>query len=193
MLALVFAPFLLLQPAQAATVNITGGITTVDVTADLAGLGLGAAAFGTASLSGSTFTFPISGGTVDTATGNAIIEHTGVGVALFAGTTAATVGNFVIDTAAATIRGNVNGGSAFVDLFTLGPATTQGIEVLFASPLAGALSQVFGAPDLTGATFGFANTAPATTPVPLPAAMPLLLAGLGAFGALRLRRRMTQA
>lgn len=186
--ALVVAPFVQVQAVKAETVNILGGITELTVTADLGALGLTPAATGTASLEGATFGFPITGGSV-LADGNALIEHEGVGVSLTAGDTTAEVGNFLIDTAQATIFGTVGDGTDFAGLFDLGPATDDGIEVLIATPLAGALTSVFGAPDLSGAQFGFATVSPDLAPVPLPAGMPLLLVGLGAIGALRLRAK----
>ena len=95
----------------------------------------------------------------------------------------------LIDTAVATVFGNVNGGSDFAPLFQFGTVDAAGIELEFTSTLAGALSLVFGAPDLTGATFGIANTSPQVAPVPLPAAVWLLLAGVGGLVALRGRGR----
>ncbi|MEM7718573.1 MAG: VPLPA-CTERM sorting domain-containing protein [Pseudomonadota bacterium] len=176
--------------AKAATVDITGGLTQLKVTAPLGDLGIGAAAFGTAKFDGSTFDFPITGGQAFS-DGNAFIEHDGVGVVLFAGTQAATVGNFQIDTANASILGNVNGGTAFAPLFDLGPASDMGIEVKISSTLGGALASVFSGanlPNLSGATFGFATTAPAVSEVPLPAAAWMLLAGLGGLFAMKRRR-----
>lgn len=172
---------------QAATV-ITGGITEVIVTAPLGSLGLSAKATGTASNTGARFEFPITGGSIAD-DGNALIEHEGVGVMLSAKDgTSATVGNFVIDTVAAVIRGTVGDGTDFVDLFDLDLANAgpSGIDVLIGSNLATALTSIFGAPDLTGATFGKATTEPSVVPLPAPAL--LLLGGLLALGGLRKRK-----
>lgn len=178
--------------APAAAVSIAGGVTSVEVTADLAGLGLAGAPFGTATVDATgpnpVFFFPITGG--ELLPSGATILHEGSGVTLSAlsdPSIAATVGNFVIETANARILGDVIGGAQDVTLFDLGAAGVDGIPVLIASDLAGALSAVFSAPDLTGAQFGLAATAP--QPVPLPAAWALLLAGLGGVAALRGRRR----
>lgn len=179
--------------AQASTVALLPvGETSVEVTADLAALGLSGAPTGTASVDVSgvnpVFSFAITGGTLDMG-GNFLIEHEGSGVALSAladPMISATVGNFLIDTGAGTVAGNVNGGSAAPVLFEFGTVSDAGIPLLISGDLAGALSAVFGAPDLTGAQFGLANTAPAA--VPLPAALPLLLAGIAGLALLRRRR-----
>ena len=182
--------------AAAAVVDILpANETTVQVTADLAGLGLSGAPTGTATAAGGVFSFAITGGTVDTDTGAARIEHDGSGVALFAISDAsirAEVGNFVIDTALGGVFGNVNGGTDFFRLFDLATATTAGIPLLIAEPLSGALNATFNAGNdlgLKGAQFGIANTNPTVAPVPLPASAVLLIAGLGGLGAAARRRK----
>jgi hypothetical protein len=182
--------------ALAATIAPTGE-TTVLVTAPIGSLGLGANPTGTASVSDAggqpLFAFDITGGTIDGA-GNALIEHDGSGVELFALAQpgiSARVANFLIDTAAGTVSGNVNGGAGATVLFTFGNVTAGGIELNISADLAGALTAVFGAPNLTGVQFGLANTAPSA--VPLPASALLLLAGLGALGAARSRRKVPAA
>lgn len=183
--------------AQAASLPIIGNFTEVEVTAALSGFGLTAAPFGSASAIGAIFTFPVTGGSVDSLTGNALVEHDGSGVALTAGAFSAFVGNFLIDTGAATVFGDgaVLGGTGFssAPLFTFGTGDAlPGIELLISPALAGALSAVFGAPDLTGATFGYAR--PDLAVVPVPAAGVLLLSALGALGALgAMRRRQLKA
>lgn len=177
--------------AQAASLPIIGNVTEVEVTADLPGLGLTAAPFGSATASGAVFSFPVTGGLVDSVSGDALVEHDGSGVALTAGAFSAFVGNFLIDTGAATVFGDgaVLGGAGFsgAPLFTFGTGDAlPGIELLISPALAGALTAVFGAPDLTGATFGYAR--PDLAVVPVPAAGLLLLSALGALGALRRRQ-----
>lgn len=176
--------------SEAGTVGIAPiGVTTVEVTADLAGLGLGGAPVGSATANGAVFSFPITGGSITD--GNALIEHDGSGVTLFTlaedNNASVSVGNFLIDTMMGTVSGDVFGLATGVTFFTFGtPDPLRGIPLLISSDLAIALTSIFGAGDLTGAEFGLANTSP--TPVPLPAGLPLLLAGLGGLAVLRRKR-----
>jgi hypothetical protein len=97
--------------SEAGTVGIAPiGVTTVEVTADLAGLGLGGAPVGSATASGAVFSFPITGGSITG--GNALIEHQGSGVNLFALADPAvnvSVGNFLIDKMMGTVRATSSG------------------------------------------------------------------------------------
>lgn len=177
--------------ASAATVGILGGQTDVTVTADLAGFGLSGAPAGTATVSVvgglPVFSFPITGGTAFS-DGNALVEHDGSGVTLAAGSVAVTVGNFLIDTASMIVSGDIFGGPTGVTFFEFGDETAlPGVELEISAVLAGALTSTFGAPDLTGATFGYAVPSPELAPVPLPASLPLLAAGV--LGLVALRRR----
>lgn len=187
--------------AQAATVGIAGGETAVTVTAPLGALGLSGAPFGTATADVSgpapVFTFPVTGGTIDTGAGTARIEHDGSGVTLAAladPSVSATVGNFLVDTGAGIVSGGIIDAGTGSEVASAVPffeivagGDPRGVELLISSALAGALTDVFGADDLTGASFGFA--APDVAPVPLPPAALLLLGGLGVMGATRLRKR----
>jgi hypothetical protein len=176
--------------SEAATIGIAPtGVTTVEVTAPLGALGLSGAPFGTATAAGGVFSFPITGGTIDTVTGNALIEHAGSGVTLSGGSVNVSVGNFLIDTMMGTVSGNVIGAPGSVTFFTFGTPGAGGIPLLISSDLAAALSSIFDLGediDLTGVEFGIANTSP--TPVPVPAALPLLLAGLGGLALMRRKR-----
>jgi hypothetical protein len=184
---------------QAATVPITGNETRVEVTADLGALGLSATTFGTATADASglypVFTFPITGGSLDTDLGTALILHQGSGVTLSAGGTTATIGNFTIDTAASLVFADLideTDGDLLlfgVPVFDFGTDTSRpGVELRINSVLAGLLSSTFGAIDLTGAQFGFAT--PDIAAVPLPAGGLLLIGGLGVLAGLRTRRKL---
>lgn len=190
--ALTLGSALVPTATEAATLPIVGGETTVTVTADLAGLGLSGAPFGTASVEVidglPVFGFPITGGSLDETTGTALIEHDGSGVTLAAlsdPTVDVTVGNFLIDTEDATISGDVIGGPEDLALFEFGTIDETGIQLLIAEDLAGALTDVFGAPDLEGAEFGLATTGPQV--VPLPAAGWLLATVVAGLGLMRRR------
>ena len=184
-----------LSTGAAHAVGVTGGDTAVTVTADLAGLGLtpGLEGSATAEVNDGLLTvfFPITGGATGPA-GNALIEHDGSGVSLTAGDgTTASVGNFVIKTSAATVFGDLFGVTTGSPLpfFNFGDGTDlPGVELEFTSTLAGALTDVFGAPDLTGATFGYAVPSPTLAPVPLPAGALLLIGGLGMLGLVRRKK-----
>ncbi|MEL6677436.1 MAG: hypothetical protein AAFQ51_01945 [Pseudomonadota bacterium] len=174
---------------HAATVPLTGGVTTVEVTADIGGLGLSGAPFGTAGVDVSgpnpVFAFDITGGTLDEASGNALIEHDGSGVTLASATQSVTIGNFLIDTEAATVSGDVVGGATGITFFDFGTPDASGIPLLITGDLNGVLGLLFGAPDLTGAEFGIANTAPEVAPIPLPASLPLLAGAVLLVGLMR--------
>ncbi len=182
-----------LSTGAAHAVAVTGGTTAVTVTADLAGLGLTPGLEGTATAEVNdgllTVFFPITGGATGPA-GNALIEHDGSGVSLTAGDTTASIGNFVIKTSAGAVFGDLFGATTGspLEFFTFGDGTAlPGVELEISSTLAGALSGVFGAPDLTGATFGYAVPSPTLAPVPLPAGALLLIGGLGMLGLVRRR------
>jgi hypothetical protein len=188
--------------AEAASLNITGVETDVTVTADLAGLGLAPSTFGTATAvevdQQLVVTFPITGGALNLGTGAALIEHDGSGVTLSAladPTLSATVGNFLIDTDAGLISGDVIaspiGSLSGVPFFSLGAPTAQGLTLGITTELAGALTGIFGAPDLTDATFGFGapEIATAPAPIPVPGAFALMATAVVALGAYGARRR----
>jgi hypothetical protein len=191
-------------PSLAATV--IGGTTVVNPTANLSGLGLTLGLTGTATLGGSGVNFPITGGMLDPMTLAGQILHEGSGVRFSFGATNLDVGNFIIDTVNSQILGDValNGSVLATDaqIFTfslagLTPAQITNLAnpsiVLLISPTAaGALTQVFDAPNLTGEQFGLAATAPqlaTTAPVPEPSTWAMLILGFGMIGAV-LRRRI---
>jgi hypothetical protein len=194
-----FAAVVLSAPANAQQI-VTGGTTDVTLTAapTLTGLGLTAAPTGTATvgtdMSGiPTFTFPITGGSID-ASGDALFYHEGSGILFTAGGSSLGIGNFVIDTAALLVTGDVTANGTdvgSVGLFTIGPNTS----LLLTADAAGAFTSIFGAPNLTGANVGFATVNAQTQAVPEPGTWMMMLAGFGAagFALRRSRRRMVLA
>ena len=183
-----------------AQATVTGGTTDVTLTAapTLTGLGLTAAPTGTATVTSDpsgipTFTFPITGGSVNVA-GDAVIYHDGSGILFTAGTDYLGIGNFVIDTAALLVSGDVDADGTdlgSVGLFTLGADNS----LFLTAGAAGAFTSIFGAPDLTGANVGFATVNAETQAVPEPGTWMMMLAGFGAagFALRRSRKRMVLA
>lgn len=191
-LALTLAPWL---GVHAAAIN--GVETAVELTAAglLAANGVTVQPVGTAALDATTVTatFPITGGTLNGS--DALIEHAGSGLSLSKGSDHLLLLNFLIDTAAATVFGDAvviddvagtPSATALNDipLFALGSATSGGIPLLLSTAAAGAVSSLFGLPDLSGAQIGLAN--PTLSAVPVPAAVWLMGSALAAVG---LRRR----
>ncbi len=183
---------------------VSGGETRVSVTADLEGLGLTPGLLGTASIvdtDGLVISFPITGGELDADLAGTI-EHEGSGVSLTAGDVVLNLQNFVIDTTASSIFGDVSFADTSlmdVSLFTFDLSALEDddsisdlddpdIELFISAAAAGVLTELFGAPDLTGATFGFAATAPdLAVDVPAPGALGLLGLGVLAIGFARRR------
>jgi hypothetical protein len=186
---------------RAQALPITGGITAVTLSAapTLATLGLSVAPLGSALVSpGSTGIpiayFPVTGGAINTATFAGSIQHAGSGLSLSNTSATVSLTNFVIDTTTSVLSGNVAvGGSALgvVPLFNIGSSgvATSPFSLALTAAAAGALSTVFGIPDLTGAVLGSANTIPITSAVPEPATVASMLAGLALMGGLLGRRR----
>jgi PEP-CTERM motif len=190
------APVLFSVSAHAAI--IIGGGTSVTLTAapTLTGLGLSFAPFGSASAvvgAGGipTVTFLVTGGSVNDVTGKAIIMHMGSGLNFTAGTNALRISDFLINTTTNVLTGKVQFGTTTltdVPLFNIG----AGLSLTLTSQAAGAFTSVFGAPNLTGAAIGTADTnfVTAATAVPEPTAWGMMLVGFGVVGAsLRLRER----
>jgi hypothetical protein len=180
--------------AQAAT--IVGGVTAVTLTAapTLTSLGLSFSTLGTATAMANamgipTINFPITGGTIDT-NGRGLIEHNGSGLLFTAGATTLALENFLIDTntsqlfGRATANGTVLGVIPVFDITTiLGLKLTPGA--------AGALTSLFGAPNLSGVQVGFASVNPTlSAAVPEPASWAMMIGGFGLIG-MGLRRRRT--
>lgn len=190
----------LVGTAQAQSLPIVDGFTAVTLTAApvLSGAGLSVGTLGSATASPGSggiplVYFPVTGGFLDTATFAGIIEHAGSGLSLSDATSTVSLTDFVIDTVALTLTGQVAvGASALgaVPLFNLGFSSNpfSPVSLQLTSAAAGALSAVFGLPDLTGVTLGTANTLPVTT-VPEPATYLAMLGGLAVLGAVVRRRR----
>lgn len=158
--AALLATFMSAGPAQAAT--IIGGGTEVALTAapTLTSLGLSFNTFGSSStriVNGvPVATFLITGGTVNDTTGALLVRHDGSGILFSANNSTLSIGNFLIDSAAGLVSATTiaNGtGLGVVPVFNIGPGLTLNLT----SQAAGAFTQVFGAPNLTGATIGTAD------------------------------------
>ena len=166
-------------------------------------MGTAPATVGSAAVTGVaplTVAFPITGGDLDDALAGRIL-HEGSGVSLQAGGITLALENFIIDTTDQLILGDasLDGTLLAEDLalfsFDLSTVTVAALVDLADPALtlsltagaAGALTSVFGAPDLTGAPFGLAATAPAFADVPEPGA--LMLFGLGVVGLAAGQRR----
>lgn len=187
------APAVAAPIAPSGTTDVT---VSDDVLAFLSGASIVPSAIAPATVSGATFAFPITGGETDTLT----ITHNG-GVRLEGGGAFIEVSDFVIEGALGVVNGTVFGSDpafatpVFADLFMLdavdlGPPITANLKIT--GTLNGALGTTFaGGADLglTGAVFGSAETAPQVAPIPLPAAAPMLLAGIA--GLALFRRRAT--
>ena len=199
MFALSLAPM-----AAQASLPVVDGTTSVKLTAApvLAGAGLTVTPLGSATASPGSdglplVYFPITGGMFDTGTFAGMIEHDGSGLELSSGGTSVALTNFVIDTVALSLTGDVavNGsGIGAVPLFDIGLSGSPFLpfQLSLSSAAAGALTAVFGLPDLTGVEIGLANTVPVTV-VPEPATVASMLAGHGLIGGLMARRRRVAA
>lgn len=189
-----------LATGQAQALPIIGGLTSVKLTAApvLGGAGLMVSTTGTALATvGSNaiplFYFPVTGGTIDTATFAGLINHNGSGLRLTSSTASMNLSNFVIDTVQGTLSGAVSFGAtnlSGVPLFSLGASgvATEPFSLSLTAAAAGALTTVFGVPNLTGFLLGNANTIPIAAAVPEPATYLSLALGLGLI-ALKLGRR----
>ncbi len=187
---------LLTLPLGASAAAIIGNTTSVELTAAgaLASLGVAVQPVGTASLEalGPTAVFPITGGSIDDVTGDLLVEHDGSGLSLGVGTDNILLLNFLIDSAAATIFGDVVvvddvagtlSASALndVDLFSL----DADLNVFLTATASGALNALFGTALPAGLKIGEASLDVSAVPLP-PAVM---LFGSAFAGMLALRRR----
>jgi hypothetical protein len=189
----VLAAALLLPGVPAFAVPITGGSTSVLLSAASAldSLGISVAPLGSASVSLSPdntpiATFPITGGEIEA--GDALIEHEGSGLSLSNSTSIVELEDFLIDTANALLSGVVTADGTqigVVPLFSIG----AGLSLSLTSEAGAALASVFGIPDLTGTVIGTATTNPVTGAVPEPGTLTLLLGAALALAYLRRARQ----
>ena len=192
--------------AHATPIAITGGVTELEVIANLGAFGLTVGASGTtiANTSGvnPVFTFPVSGGFRDdmTPTPETIIEHAGAGLDITDGAIILSFSDFLIDAAAGEIRADVTDGTD--TLLDAGFLTFASVEAGgrfgfdFNPQFGFILDETFGTNGNlgnVGTDFGFARLnfvdATATAQIPLPASLPLLLGGLMGIGLIRRRAR----
>lgn len=146
--------------------------------------------------------FPITGGELTGLAGT--IEHEGSGLLLSQGETELPLGNFLIDTTQLLLFGDTPLGN--VPLFEIGLCTSlagtaaqcidgdgsvllDGFKLSLTQTAAGALSLVFGLPDLTGVQIGVARIDARVVPEPGTA----MLVGLGLAAVAIRGRRATRA
>ncbi|MEL7485880.1 MAG: PEP-CTERM sorting domain-containing protein [Pseudomonadota bacterium] len=203
------ATFLLNAEAEAATLS---GDTVVAVTAPLDALGISAEPLADSTFAGGVFTFPISGGALDSSLAGEI-EHDEAGVRLFDASNEILLEDFVIDTVNSEITALVTVNSAEVgvapifefDISTLGASFADIVAALtdlsnpqlsltFTSVASMVIVDTFGLLDAAGAPaslegveFGLAATAPIAD-VPVPAAFGLFAFGAAALGWARRRK-----
>jgi hypothetical protein len=187
--------------AQAQSLPIVGGFTAVTLTSapTLTGAGLSVGTLGSALFSpGSAGTplvfFPVTGGTLDTVSFGGSIEHAGSGLSLANAASTVNLTDFTIDTLGGVLTGQVAVGTSAlgaVPLFSLVPSgnLVSPFSLRLTAAAAGALTTVFGLPDLTGIEIGTANTLPITSAVPEPSTYAVMLSGLALLAWLTQRRR----
>ncbi len=154
--------------------TVYGGNTTVALNSStvnvLVGLGFSIAPVAPATVTGLTAVFPITGGNTTTD-----ITHSG-GLAFTDNGVTTDISAFTINLTNDTLTGNVNGATgSSTPFFDIGAG-----GVLTLDPtLAGALTSIYGVPNLSGATIGTATINAVTTPEPAS----LALAGMGLLAA----------
>ncbi|MEM6639711.1 MAG: PEP-CTERM sorting domain-containing protein [Pseudomonadota bacterium] len=177
--------------ASASTVDVIGGVTEVEILSffTLTNAGFNVGLLGSATLDASGLipvaSFGITGGSVDTVTGNALIEHDGSGVSLDNGVDFVNLENFLVNTETLILSGDVTVNGSFVanvDLFNI----TGGTLLQLTGGAADALNGVFGTSIPEGFKFGHATVSPVV--VPVPAAFPLMVTALAGLGFASRRR-----
>jgi hypothetical protein len=193
-------PLAFAAPAGA-TVILPENSTDVTLTSAsvLASLGISARSTGTATVDTSgaypVVAFPITGG-VENSDGSLVIDHSGSDLDLYSTTVSVDLGNFVVDTKAAQISGDVALGGAplgppSIPLFDLGAGS--GDFILTLTPTAAsALNSAFGTRAFnTTLQIGTATTNPVAAPEP--STWVMLCAGFGALAVAASRRARNAA
>jgi hypothetical protein len=194
-----FLLFFQTHQSHATLFPITGVETTVSLTSinDLIGLGLLPGTLGSATIIPDTnppdIVFPITGGTLDDATGFALIEHDGSGFSLTKETNSSTflnLENFLIDTELSQLFGDASTGgpSANIPIFDITPTLSLNLT----ETAAGAIEQIFGLVDvnLNGFPIGVASLNLKTgDPVPEPSTMALFAIGIVGLAGISIRRK----
>jgi hypothetical protein len=195
-----------LAAGQAQAIPVTGGVTTVTLVSAplLTGAGVTVGLLGAATAAPTpgpggvpVVRFPITGGDLS-ASFAGTIAHNGSGLSLTTSTGSVSLTNFLIDTVSLTLSGAVAFGTttlsnvALFNLSTNGNATSP-FDLKLTSTAAGALVNVLGVPNLTGALIATAGTAPTLAPIPEPSTYALMLGGLGLAGWVARRRKTAAA
>ncbi len=195
-LKLAFVAVGLASSSMASAVTLIGGDTRVAFGEIIESLS--PSLLGTASLISAaplTVNFGITGGMLDGSLAG-MIRHDGSGVSLTNGTNVVELSNFVIDTTAMTLFGDVVLNNMAVgtglDLFSFDLTTVTVPQLLdLSNPMlalrltdtsTGALNAAFGASLTTGTVIGLAATAPLASAVPEAQTWVMLLFGFGMAG-----------
>ena len=183
--------------ARADTIVFGGGTTTVNLDAAvvsvLTGAGLSLSALGSGSIAGTSVTFPITGGSLDTDSSMAMLFHNGSGLRFSSASAFLDLTDFIINanvtpgSESGTLTGDLMGAvtASNFPLFSIGP----GLELALTSETASGLSAVFGLPDLKATVIGTAAVNP--TAIPEPSTFAFLIVGVGFGAAVRLRFRVS--
>jgi hypothetical protein len=188
--------------AQALT--IVGGNTRLQLSNATEGLTAGLLGSATLAIGqpGLTINFPITGGLLDPGTLAGTIRHDGSGLSLSNGTNILALSNFVIDTSASLVFGDValNGSllGTGLDLFSFDLSTVTVpqlfdlsnplLDLVITATAAGALTTAFGLPSTTGVVVGDAATDPSF--VPEPGSWLMLMGGFALTGVMLRRRQI---
>lgn len=191
--------------AKATILPITGNETTVSLTSYdfLTDAGFMLAPLGDATLNAEVtppeITFPITGGTVDTETNVALIEHDNSGFSMEKDDNTALFENFLINTGDGLLTSQATVDSTVVNDFPLFDVDSETLALTLTPEAATVIDDTFGVGGLSGAEIGVASVdlttgepvAPPGGPVPEPTTLLLLGSGIVALaGYGRKKRRL---